>query len=107
MEGEGCKRGREREREKEEREMEREREREREEKDVGLGCKSVKPQPKPLFPHPELHSGALQYLFPNQQRTLSKLLTELRRRNFVNKHRLSIQIGAKRAKKRVCNAYVF
>ncbi len=26
---------------------------------------------------------------------------------FVSKHRLSIQIGAKRAKKRVCNVYVF
>ena len=35
---------------------------------------------------------------PSQQRTLNTLLTELRCRNFVNKHRLSIQIGAKRAK---------
>ncbi len=33
---------------------------------------------------------------PNQQRTLNKLLPELRRRNFANKHRRSI--GAKRAK---------
>ena len=31
---------------------------------------------------------------PNQQRTLNKLPTELRRRNFVNKRRLSMQIGA-------------
>ncbi len=35
---------------------------------------------------------------PNQQRTLNKLPTELQYRNFVNKHRLSIQIGAKCAK---------
>ena len=34
---------------------------------------------------------------PNQQRTLNKLPTGLRCRNFVNKHRLSIQVGAKRA----------
>ncbi len=31
--------------------------------------------------------------------TLNKLLTELRSRNFVNEHRLSMQIGGKRAKK--------
>ena len=36
---------------------------------------------------------------PNQQRTLNKLPTELRCRSFVNKHQLSTQIGAKRAKK--------
>ena len=35
---------------------------------------------------------------PNQQRTLKKLPPELRRGNFVNKQRLSIQIGTKRAK---------
>ncbi len=35
---------------------------------------------------------------PNQQRALNKLPPELRRRNFVTKHRLSTQIGAKRAK---------
>ena len=35
---------------------------------------------------------------PNQQRTLNKLPTELRRRNFTIKRRLSIQVGAKRAK---------
>ncbi len=35
---------------------------------------------------------------PNQQRTLNKLPTELRRKVFVTKHRLSIQIGGKRAK---------
>ncbi len=35
---------------------------------------------------------------PNQQRTLNKLPTELRCRSFANKHRLSIQIGAKCAK---------
>ncbi len=39
-----------------------------------------------------------QQLPPNQQRTLNKLPTELRCGNFVNKHRLSTQIGAKRAK---------
>ncbi len=36
--------------------------------------------------------------FPNRQRTLNKLPTELQCRNFVNKHRLSTKIGAKRAK---------
>ena len=36
--------------------------------------------------------------YPNQQRTLNMLPSELRCRNFVNKHRLSIQVGAKRAK---------
>ncbi len=35
---------------------------------------------------------------PNQQRTHNKLPTELRCRNFVNKHRLSIRSGAKQAK---------
>ncbi len=36
---------------------------------------------------------------PNQQRrTLNKLLTELRCRNFVDKHRLSMQIGTKHGK---------
>ncbi len=35
---------------------------------------------------------------PNQQRTLNKLPTELRCRNFVIRHRMTIQIGAKRAK---------
>ncbi len=40
----------------------------------------------------------LRNLLPNQQRTLSKLPTELRCRNSVNKHRPSIQMGAKRAK---------
>ncbi len=38
-----------------------------------------------------------EYSFPpNQQRTLNKLLTELPCRNFVNKHRLSRQVGTKR-----------
>ncbi len=35
---------------------------------------------------------------PNQQRTLNRLPTDLRCRNFANKHQLSIQIGTKRAK---------
>ena len=35
---------------------------------------------------------------PNQQRTLNKLPSELRCRDFVYKHRLSIQIDARRAK---------
>ncbi len=35
---------------------------------------------------------------PNQQRTLNKLPTELQRRNFVNNHRLGMQIGTKHAK---------
>ncbi len=35
---------------------------------------------------------------PDQQRTLSKLPTELRCRNLVNKHRLSMQIGMKACK---------
>ncbi len=51
------------------------------------------------FSHTRAHT-------PNQQRTFNKLLTELRRRNFVNKHRRSIKIGAQRAKKRACNVYV-
>ena len=42
---------------------------------------------------------------PNQQRTLNKLPTELRRRSFVAKHQLSMQIGTKRAK--MCNVYMF
>ncbi len=36
----------------------------------------------------------------------NKLLTELRCRNFVNKHRLSTQIGPKRAKTRMQCAYI-
>ncbi len=35
---------------------------------------------------------------PNQQPTLNEVPAELRRRNFVNYYRLSMQIGAKRAK---------
>ncbi len=35
---------------------------------------------------------------PNQQRTLNKPPPELRCRNFINNHRLSTQIGTKRAK---------
>ncbi len=41
---------------------------------------------------------------PNQQRTLNKLPTDLRCRNFVNKHRLSIRISTKREK--MCTQYV-
>ena len=40
----------------------------------------------------------LLLLLADQQRTFNKLLPELRCRNFVNKHRLSIQIDAKHAK---------
>ncbi len=43
---------------------------------------------------------------PNQQRTLNKLPTELRCRNFANKHRLSVQIGTKRAKTCVQHVYI-
>ncbi len=42
---------------------------------------------------------------PNQQRTLNKLPTELRCRNFVVKHRLSMQIGGQACKRRVRNVY--
>ncbi len=35
---------------------------------------------------------------PNQQRTLNELLTEIRCKNFVDKHQPSIHIGTKRAK---------
>ena len=47
-------------------------------------------------------------LRPNQQCTLNKLLTELWCRNFVNKLRLSIQIGAQRAKnvRAMCTVHV-
>ncbi len=38
------------------------------------------------------------YCAPNRQRTLDRLPAELLRRNFVNKHRLSMQVGGKRAK---------
>ncbi len=37
-------------------------------------------------------------VLPSQQRTLNKLSTELQCRNFVSKHQLSIQNGAKCAK---------
>ncbi len=40
----------------------------------------------------------LLLLLPNQQRTLNKLPTDLRRRNFVNNYRLTTQIDAKRTK---------
>ncbi len=36
--------------------------------------------------------------YPTNNALLNKLPTEFRRRNFVDKHRLSVQIGAKRAK---------
>ncbi len=43
---------------------------------------------------------------PNQQRTLDRHPTELRRRKFFNEHPLSLQIGAKRAKK-VCVTCIY
>ncbi len=59
-----------------------------------------------FFPHfrfklsveAETEKRSVFQLGPNRQSTLNKLPTELRCRNFVNRHRLSIQIGAKRAK---------
>ncbi len=59
--------------------------------------------PPPTHPQnihlcPELEILMRLCPFPNQQRTLNKVLSELRCRNFVNNHRLSIQISAKRAK---------
>ena len=45
-----------------------------------------------------VHSFPSSCLLPNQQRTVNKLPPELQCRKFVNNHRLSIQIGAKRAK---------
>ncbi len=50
-----------------------------------------------LHIHDKKRQG-LKHCQPNQQRTLSKLPTELRCRNFVNKHQLSIQGSTKRAK---------
>ncbi len=54
------------------------------------------------------HSRKVDVL-PNQQqrRTLNKLPAELRRRNFVAKHRPSMQVGAQTCKKRACNVYIF
>ncbi len=44
-------------------------------------------------------SWRMAHVIPNQQRTLNKLPPELRCRKFVNMHRLSMEIGTKRAKK--------
>ena len=44
---------------------------------------------------------------PNQQRTLNKLPTELRCRDFVNNHRLSMQNREPNVRKRACDVYVF
>ena len=43
-------------------------------------------------------TGFNEWCLPNKQHTLNKLPPELRRRNFVNNHRLSTQVGAKRGK---------
>ncbi len=43
---------------------------------------------------------------PNQQRTLNKLPTELRRRNFVDEHRLSMQNWCPNMQKRACTVHV-
>ncbi len=51
-----------------------------------------------LMPCEEIMQNHISDILPNQQRTLNKLLTELQCRNFVNKHRLGIQVGAKCAK---------
>ncbi len=64
-----------------------------------------------LSSNPQGEGGELQFICgalealardlgddPNQQRTLNKIPTELRCRNFVNKSRLNVQIGAKRVK---------
>ncbi len=50
----------------------------------------------------EEEGGISKYSYPTKGRALSKLPTEQRCRNFVNKHRLSVQIGAKRTK----NVYI-
>ena len=42
--------------------------------------------------------GEVVGVLPNRRCTLNKLPPELRGRNFVTKHRLSMQIGVKRAK---------
>ncbi len=47
------------------------------------------------------------FYLPNRQRTLNKLPTELRLKNFVNKHRLSIQNRRQTCKNRLCNVYMF
>ncbi len=60
-----------------------------------------------LFTHVFSLSTTVPEQQPNQQRTLNKLPTELRRRNFVNKHRLSVRIDAKTCKKRVRNTYTY
>ncbi len=43
---------------------------------------------------------------PNQQGTLNKLPSELRRRDFVSKHRLSIQVGVEREKTCMQHVYI-
>ncbi len=71
----------------------------------------------PSQQHPTCFSAAIRLLSsnnslcsvlqPNQQRTLNKPLTELRCRNFVDKHRLSMQIGAQMCKNVYAMSYVF
>ncbi len=52
-----------------------------------------------LLPPPKKHPTATAAAAaPNRQRALNKLPTELRRRNFVDKHRLSMRIGTQACK---------
>ncbi len=47
------------------------------------------------------------WLLPTNNVLLNKLPPELRGRNLVSKHRVSIRIGAQTCEKHVCNVYIF
>ncbi len=63
----------------------------------GKSC-SIPPPPATQNSRSRRSKSSPSSLLPNQQRTLNKLPTELRCRNFVYQHWLSIQISAKHAK---------
>ncbi len=52
-------------------------------------------------------SWGTRHPLPNQQRTLNKLPTELRCRNFVTKHRLEHTNRYQNVQRLVCNVYMF
>ncbi len=74
---------------------------------MNRGGKRTYATPPYSAPRPTHGAYGWWHVAPNQQRTLSKLPTELRRRNFVNKRRLSMQIGTQTCENTCATCTVF
>ncbi len=80
----------------------------REETSCRHPCFFPSPPPLPPTPQKDYSRTSIHILYvPNQQRTLNKLPPELRRRNFVKKHRLNIANRRPNVQNCVRNVYLF